>query len=511
MAVNPTSIDVQMQFSGVGGAWTSVYADVLGDPSPSLTYGINGNGPQDRVAETGTFTFALKNSAANSGGLIGYYSPGHANCRSGFEIGIRVRVVIAYGGTSYYKFVGTLTALSVVPGAYGERKTLCTVVDWMDDAAKQKINNVATQVGKRADELLTTLIANVTRQPVSTSFAEAQTAWPYALDTAQDESTTAMAELVKIADSDLGYIYVIGDTSAGGKLRFDDRRVRQAAAANSATLSSTMSDMDTNRDRERVANRVKAVVHPRVVDVDATTVLYTLDQTAPPSIAPGASLVIFAPYTDPTTRAVRVGGTDMVTPVSGTDYAFGTGPGDTSLTASLGVSVSYGGNGAIYTLTNNGAVTGFVTLLQARGRGLYDYNAVTVSETDSTSKTAYGEKVLTLDMPYETNETTANSIADVYLSKLKDPRYYVDGVSFVANNSDALMTAALAREPGDGCILTETVSGLSGTEFFINDVTLTLLGNNIIQCSWVLAPRLFTDDVFTLNTDTLNSAAVLGF
>lgn len=508
MTVQLTSANLEMQFSGSAGAWTSVWSDVR--VPLQLSYGITGNGPQDRVASTGTMQFGMENSTRNSGGVLGYYSPGHASCRSGFELGIRCRFSVTYSGSTMYKFVGTLDAIDPTPNIYGPRVTLCTVVDWMDDAAKQKINNVATQIGLTANQLIGLVVSNVTRQPaLNVSFA--QTKFPYALDTAKDESTTVLSELSKIADSDLGYIFIRGDSSTGGVLTFRDRRSRQNPGSSLASFSNSMSDMVSIRQRQRIMNRVKTTVHPRVVDGAATTVLYMLDQTAPPGIAPGASLVIFAQYTDPAGRANRVGGTDMVTPVSGTDYAFGSGPTDTSLTANLGVSVSYGGSGAIYTLTNNGAVTGYVTLLQARGRGLYDYNEITVSATDDTSKNSYGEGVLTLDMPYETSDTTAQSIADVYLSKLKDPRYYVDSISFVANNSDALMTAAVQREPGDLIDLTETVTGLSAEQFFIQNVSMTLEAPSILKCQYSLTPRLFTDSLFVLDTDVLDGAKVLGF
>ena len=511
MAVYPTSVDVQIEFNGVGAGWTSVIDDVRAAPAPSLSYGIMGNGPLDRVASTGTLTFALDNSAGNSGSKLGYYSPGHANARSGFELGIRARVVIVYSGTTYYKFIGTLIEIDPQAGQYGDRATLCTVVDWMDEAAQQKLNGLAVQVGKRADELIASVVGNLTRQPVATSYTAAQLACPYAFDTVEDESTTALSELAKIADSDLGFVYLRGDTSTGGVLTFHDRRVRQNPGAAVATLSETMSGLQVIRKRGNIYNRLRAVIHPRVVDSAATTVLFTLDQSNPPALAASESLTIFAPYSNPTLREARVGGTDMVTPVASTDYKFGIGPGDGSLTANLGVSVSYGGNGAIYTLTNNGTVSGFVTLLQARGRGLYDYNALTLSATDSTSKTTYGENVLTYDLAYEPRPTVGQSIITYFLAYYKSPYGSVDGVSFFANNSSALMTAALACEPGSLITLTETVTGIATGQYFVHSVTLTLIGPNILECQWLLAPRFDTTDYWILDTSLLGTTTIPGY
>ena len=78
------AVKVEMKLAGVDGVYTDVSADVLSDLT--ATYGISGGGPTDRVASTGSMQFQLNNSASNSAGLVGYYSLGHANARSGFDL-----------------------------------------------------------------------------------------------------------------------------------------------------------------------------------------------------------------------------------------------------------------------------------------------------------------------------------------------------------------------------------------------------------------------------------------
>lgn len=502
--------DIQAQFAGTAGAWTSIKADVVSSRGIQWSYGIQGNGPTDRIAQTGQLVFSLDNSTLNSAGSVGYYSPDHASVRSGFAVGIGVRLTGTYGGTAYYKFVGRLDEAAPSPFTLGERITVCTVVDWMDEAAKQKSNNIATQTSKRADELIAAIVANMTRQPVSTSYAASQLEYPYALDTAEDESTSAMTELAKAVYSDMGFLYVKGDTTTGGVLRFEDRRVRQAAATSLATLSNTMSGLKVSRTRSQIYNRVKASVNPRRVDAFATTVLYQYDAAQLLTLGPGESLTIIGQYKDPASRAERVGGTDLVAPVATTDYTFGTGPDDTSLTASLTVSAVTGGNSAIITLTNGAAVSGFVTFLQIRGRGLYAYDPVTLQADDTTSKTTYGEYVLSLDMPHEPRQHVATSVVNKFLAAYKDPRTYVAEVTFWANYSDPLMVAALAREPGDLVTIAETATGLNTTHF-INGVSYEIVDGANLRASWILAPDIDTVSVFVLNTSTLDGAAVLGW
>ncbi len=505
---NPTSVAYELQLAGGGGAWTDVSADVRAAVPPHIHYGISGNGPLDLIASTGEYTFALNNAASNSAGLLGYYSPGHANCRAGFEIGIAARIKIVYGGVTYYKFRGILEDIVPIPGLYGQRLVACRVLDWMDETAKRPTREIATQVGQRADQIIATLRDSLTFQPAASSLAAASTEYPYSLDTARDGRTAVMSEMAKAVQSDLGQLYIKGDSVQGGTLRFADRRVRQNAGAALTTLT-VQHGLTLGRKRRQLYNRVEVTVHPRRVDTAATTVLYSLDTGSLPSIAPGATITIHGSYSDPDLRASQVGGTDMATPVAGTDYAFGTSSTDTSLTASLGVVATYSSNSVIYALTNNAAVTGFVNLLQARGRGIYDYAPIMLMAEDAASKNAYGEYVLPIDLPHEVSATVGQAIANYYLSKYKDPRVVVDSVEIIGNYSDALMTAALAREPGDPVALTESVSGLSASRHVIQSVDLTLLPPHFVRCAWGLAPQIDTGSYWVLGTSLLGTGTRL--
>lgn len=504
------AIQLQMQFAG-GTAWTNVWDDVrIGAVPVVARYGISGNGPLDLIASTGQLTFALDNSANNSGGVAGYYSPDHASVRSGFEHGIEVRLLMTNGGTSFYKFRGTLDDIDVLPFTTRERLTYCTVLDWMDEAAKESFGDVPTQVGKRVDEIIGTVVAAMPRQPAATSYAQGGYAYPYSLDGAMAE-TPAMSELARAVMSDLGALFVKGDQVQGGTLRFQDRRARQSPGSALTTLSNTMQGVKVRRPRARLYNRVKATVHPRKVDAAATTVLYTLDQSNPPAIAAGETIAIEGRYTDPTLRAVRVGGVDMVTPVADTDYAMGTGPEDFSLTADLTVSATFGSTGVTFELTNGGTSTGYITLLQARGRGLYDYAPLTMVATNQTSRDDYGGQKLEIDLPYETSPTVGQSIADYWLGKLKDPRLSADDVEFLAHDGNsALMTAMLQREVGDVIALTETLTAMSAVNHFINQVELTLMPNNVVKTKWLLAPRYDTGSYWVLGTSALGTGTILG-
>lgn len=500
-----------MELAGPGNGWTDVSADVR-QAGITVQYGIDGNEPSDRVASAGTLQFALNNAAHNSGGVVGYYSPLHASKRSGFDYNIGVRWRLDYFGVSYYKFRGKLADILPTPGLYGPRLTRCTALDWMDDAARMPVPDLGAQTAVRADEIVTDILAALTTQPAAQSIETGIESFAWALDGGTGQQQTVREELQKLCLSEFGYAYVKGDTTQGGTFQFEARRHRSLNPTTYLTFADDMArdGLVVVGGRDDVYRRVQVVVHPTRVDAAATTVLFSL-QTTSTEVRPGETLdTIFGPYRDPDTNDA-CGGTAMVTPVATTDYTMNSaqdGSG-TDLTANFSVTASYTGQGVRYTIVNNGATAGFITKLQARGKGVYRTTAL----IERTVSGSYGDRVLTLDLPYQSNVNTGTDIANYLATLLSSPSARVQSVKFLANRSDAFMTAALEREPGDRIAITETVTGLDGALFTINSVRLELLPGGILWCTWGLEPALVSQNwlLGTAGASELGSTTVLGF
>ena len=261
--------DLQAEFSGSGAGWTSIWSDVRAAAPITIRYGINGTSVNDRVAGAGAMSFALDNSVMNSAGSAGYYSPDHANKRSGFELGIRCRLSATYSGSTFYKFFGTLAGIHPMAGQYRDRYTLCSTVDWMDEAARHPLNIVAVQTDKTGDQLIATIIGNMKRAPAASTLDVGKDTFPYAGDTWRDERTMALAAFQNIAMSEMGYIYVKGDSNTGGLLRFENRHTRITTTTPASTLNNTMVNLTARRMRSNVYNRFKVTAHPRTVDSGA--------------------------------------------------------------------------------------------------------------------------------------------------------------------------------------------------------------------------------------------------
>ena len=525
MAVTPK---VELELSGRDAGWTDITADVLS--GLSIDYGIQGSGPADRTASTGTCRFTLNNSEQNSAQTVGLYSVGGGLTRAGFVLGIRVRVQFQdpADNTWYVKFIGSIITVTPSAGRYGSRRVAVEAADWFDEAARSTISGLATQVNKRSDEIIDLLIGNVHRAPEGELIATGKSTFAYALDTARDDRPNpVLQEISRVTLSELGYCYQKGDGTVVFEARFD--RINTSDAV---TLDNTMHGLEATTSRDDLVTRVQVVTHPRTVDT-ATVVLYRLQSVV--EIPIDADITLLGPYTDPNNRASRVGGIDMVSPVASTDYlansqADGLG---VDLTASLSWSFAIGGNGIRATIANNSGQVAYVTKLQARGKGLYDFET-TVSEAENASLAAeFGETNALLDMPYQSDPGVGSDAAQ-YLLEIYEPvevspwslgtsgeselgvttqlayfnRSSVASVRVMPKTA-ALQTQILARDVGDRIRIKEDVTGIDDS-YYIQSVSFQCAAPGIVSATWGLAPA-DTTGYFELGLSTLGVDTRLAF
>lgn len=520
------AIKIEAEFLGRGNGWTDISFDVL---SPlSIGYGIRGAGATDRTASSGSCNLIMDNSTSNSAGLLGYYSSGSQNARGGWTIGIRVRVSLQdpADSTWYVRFIGSIVSIEPVAGRYGPRRVSVVVTDWMDEAARARLSGVETQINKRSDEIVSTLIANVSRAPEAQSIGTGLDTYAYALDTARDGGPI-LQELARVVNSELGFLYQRGN----GTVVYEPRNSR-VSTSSAYSFDNTMSGLQYSSSRDALLSEVRATISPRTVDA-AAVVLYSL--TTATQIQAGQTVEIEGGYSDPSNRAVRVGGTSMVTPVATTDYtansqADGLG---TDYTASLTVTATYSSNAASYSLTNTAGVAIYVTKLQARGIGIYEYQPITATATDATIATSYGDSVIELSMPYQADFRVGSDAAQYLLGLYGTTEvgvWYLGtvGASELGQHTQlsyevqrsvgsvlllpktaALQTQILVRDIGDRIAISETVTGLDASNYYIQAVDLSIAGPGIVSATWLLSPadstaywRLGTTNFSELGTNT---------
>lgn len=515
---------IEMDF---GAGWVDVSEDVVS--SITVTWGIHGSSPKQRVADPGTMRFQMDNSARGGGAFdsgvfdggvfdagrqIGYYVPGHPNARSGFDIRTPVRYVLNHDFFGdRVRWVGTVESVKIVAGLTQTVDVSC--VDWLEDAARSKVTDLAVETDIQSDALFAVLVAAAPKQPPNgMRVGTGSDIYAYALDDVQDESTTLLEILQELTLSEFGICY-----ESAGVVVFEGRKTRGGGGAVKFALSDDdqIVELGLSSGRDDIINRVQVIVHPRRRDSAATTVLFNLGAAV--EIPRGTSITIKCPYRDPNQQAQRVGGVDMVTPVAVTDYSFTANKDGTGTDYTSQLTVAYegtpGGNSATVIVTNNGPADGWIPAngLELRGRGLYNFEPVIADLGDVDSIDAFGEGVLSYDMPLQSSTANADDLARFILALNKTPRPRAQRVSFIANWSEIEVEQAFDLEISDRVSVTSNPAGLVADPYFVNGFRFVSHPSGLTTVTLDLAP-VNTTQYWQLEVDgrtELDETTILGY
>lgn len=446
----------------LSGSWVDVSADVLRRDPIEGDEGINGIGPNYHIAGSGSLSFYLDNGESNSAGLLGYYAPGHTNCRTGFARGAAVRVKFTYGARiEYFKYY--ITMINATPGQFRERKTHVVAADYMYKLSLMKLKGVNVQVNQRPDQVVDTVIGSLAEPPEIESYqTEPFTTFEYALHGEKDEKSTIMNVLTKVVSSSGGYIFKKSDATKGETLVYEHRLARYDRAV-LAAFDNDMSSISVEWNDEDVIDGVRLTYNPGRVD-ETDVVLGSIPDEI--TLAAGETRKIELRLRDPNGLATRVSAISYADLVAGTDYKFSSvsGDGGSDLNASLGITPNTDSSNVFSAIVaNNSSVTGYLNLFQKRGKAIYLYESLDVLAGVDTPVNE-----LSYEMPYVANYYVAVSFCDMLETRGSDttsPR--VGEVGFYADASDTMMGWFLDGVPGQPFTTTETATGLSTKKFFI--------------------------------------------
>ncbi len=467
-----------------------VYSDVITEEGIRIRYGIDGNGPADVVASSGECAFSLNNSITNSGHLEGYYSPTHVNTRTGWRVGIPIRIWTVIGGVEYTKFRGRVGVITPEPGRLGPRQVHVVCYDHMHYVMRTSLRNVEAQVNQ-TDAVLVEQIYEAmpdAAKPPALLLDDAFETIPYAFDDLGDGPKAATA-LQAVCVSGQSIAFCRGD----GTLVWKNRQTR-ALAASQVSLEDELRELDVTASADLAYNHVRVTIPNKSVGA-SPVVLWAASGIQ--VVYPGQTIEFSGNYFDPTNPTRRIGGTDVTDPVGGTDYAGNALPdgGGADLTSDLTVTMAAFASSVKLSITNTGSqdvylVTNLgVTLLQVRGTPIY-------IDADQTFESigGDGESPVELQMPYQGSATTAQQLADYILAHYNQTQHQLSGASFEATRSPALLVQAFAREPGDCITLTESVTGTTAVDVLIQAVEIEIRKRReadfTIFCRWGLSLAL---------------------
>jgi hypothetical protein len=488
---------IEMAFTP--GLWSTV-TDVVRDPI-RWTRGISGGGPEDLVARPGSASFTLNNSSQNSAGLIGYYTPGHANCRAGFGAYTPVRIKLDDGTNVRYAWRGELQSILPEAGTHGPLCTACVAFDWMRRFSEFAAVELSLRESVRPDELIQDVIDLMPVPPAIVDLDVGVDTYEFAFDDLGGESPKGTELGQDLMQSERGFLYLRGDTTEGETLRMENRYFRTLS---SVVAAFTGSDFKAEPDNpevpsslDQVFNDIVTVVYPRRVDAAATTVLIHLDQAI--EVAPGSVVEVWADYRDPVQEASYVGGNDMVQPVANTDYTAneaedGSGA---DLTSDVTIVASYFGSTVKLEITNAAASAAWIrgtadAGMQCRGRGLYRYKSVSFQAKNLTSIATYGSRPLSgpLQMRYQSSPSIGQGVA-AYIANLYGSPGAPTRVRILSEQGGSLLEQAILRDIGDRISLEESIVVSSPVEVFIQEIQQEYY-EGILSTWWRVAPADIT-------------------
>jgi len=483
--------------------WTDITSDIRTSIPVTYSHGNPNNDIEARVADEGVLRLAFDNSEGNSAGLAGLYSPDHTNADECFVQNQPIRIRIIYNTVTFYEWRGSISSITPSPDSYGERITWVEAKDFMRYFYETDFTNVNIQIDKRDDELLTTLIAQLPRQPEALDLDTGNDQYSYSFHDEINGTSHIITVIQKMMMSGLGKFFVRGGTTYSETLTYINRQNILAPGTPVAALDNNMVGLELVRDESSLVSKVKVTTYPVQID-SADVILWQLNN--PIQIDPGTPKIITMTLRDPNGRATNIAALSLVAPVADTDYKFSSVSGSgNDLNADLDFSYSDGTYSIDVTLTNNSTKVGYLWYFFPRGKGVYLYEPVPTSKFTGQ---AFG-KTLSIDMPYQDDEIVGTSIASLYSGWFSVARSNITSCKIIGNKSDALMTAALTVQPGDYVTIKEDQTGID-TGFIVNgiDKELIPIGDGVlVNATWYLTQAQivtgFILDTSVLDTDLL--------
>lgn len=324
--------------------------------------------------------------------------------------GKRIQVLVKNGSAGAVDYIITGTIENILPVSGRNPRVSVKIVDGYKTLFKQTIN-IAVQAGQRVDALFGMILADAD-WPVS---------WGSAIDSASDvipfwwaRNEPAWESAQLLAEAMLGTFFLAAD----GKASFYGRS-HSGANVLDLTQDYLKKEIGGSQPWEVIRNNITVVVNPRV-SVPATELWRATEVI---SIPAGGSFEFWSPYKYGTED---VPATNVIPPVSGTDYTANTaadGSG-TNITAYFTPVIYDFGTIAKQTYTNSYGSTGYLTLAKLRGDALSLPHDMKLNKEDPVSVARFGTMVFELNNPFLQDVILATTFKDYLALVLPEVREF---------------------------------------------------------------------------------------
>jgi len=157
----------------------------------------------------------------------------------------------------------------------------------------------------------------------------------------------------------------------------------------------------------------------------------------------------------------------------------------TDLSSGLAITATYTPDEVTYTLTNNSGSAGYLIHLQARGRGLYNYDRITATAEDAVSINENGYQSVNIQQYYQQDLDAGEVWINSIVTADANSRTVLQSISFFANRSETNMLRFLQCDVGDLIRVTISAQNIDGY-YHIQSAGYRVMSKNIVLCTWGL-------------------------
>lgn len=442
------------------------------------------------------------------------------------------RLRATFSAVTYVLFIGRLTSFKVIPGSIGRRVAVLTFSDLTLDLLDTEYmppfyTNTTADVpmaaifdepivpypyssnywllgvqGSSELELTTTLY-----DPPSYSFDTGKQTFSYVGDNSIDNKDGVSAQSF-IRDLVAGEIYgrFFFDPSLPG-YKFHNRH-RDAL---NTTVSFTITDSDYEVDssafaRANVLNQSTVSFQPRATG-DAATVIWSADDV--PLGFFTETKILTARYRDLSNPAARVGATDVLPMLPGTDF-IAVDDNQVDVTNYVMCVARPGANSAEISVTNPNSYTVAFTRIQLRGTPITTFDPRTVTSRNADSEFMYKRASEQISYALIDTNNDAQNIADYHVYKNSTPSSSFQVIGWNANKSSGRMTNALSAAVGQRITITDTWMNHNADYYIVGyRHSVTWGGEHTHETSLVIKPR-DRENFWILETSLLGTDTRLG-
>ena len=334
------------------------------------------------------------------------------------------------------------------------------------------------------------------------------------------KSISALKLMRSVVKSENGFIV----EDRNGDIRFEDRHRRLLAphTVSQATFddaaASTLKYHNPVQQNPRLFIRNSFTVDIRQYTVGSLAVLWTLPETAAnsPMLAPGEFRDFKAIYPVADSPSEDVGVDAWTTLVDSTDYEANTqsGGGGTDVSSDIGVTlVVKRGNSMSFRLTNNGAVSAFITLLQARGTPVAQSDPIPMISEDAASIVLFKKRSFDLSEHFLSSSQDGQDWCDYNVAIFATEIPIID-VELLGNTSLVHMEASKLLDISDRVTfkgLTQATQLGLNEDFFIETIAASMGEDQLLHTKYTLTPASGYSGFWILGTSELDTGTVPAF